>query len=153
MTDKKKLNNVVKAYKTILDFLKAKGFKCDKNEERRSVNFTKTVGFPVEFHFEVQEKELVSLYVKLPFAFSGERRVDGMLAIGEINYRMYDGSFDYKFETGEVFLRLTAAFMDSVVSKELIDSMINNACKALTDYGGKLSALSTGELALDKLFD
>lgn len=152
MTDNKKLKNAEKIYQTICGVLDKQKLVYDKTENKWRVNYTVPVnGLSIQFCLEIDvERDLINLYAKLPFTFSDERRINGAFAIGQINYCLYDGNFDYNFQTGEVFLRLTASFIDSDVSKDLIDYMMNSASKTLSDYGNKLLALSEGKITLEE---
>ena len=85
----------------------------------------------------------------LPFTFGEDKRLEGAIALNQINYTLVDGSFDYNYEDGRVIFRLTSSYRESLISKELFGYMI--ACLAVTvdKYNDKLLVLAKGGTTLE----
>ena len=155
MTDELKLRNAKSVYKILCDLFDEKELVYEKHEEDLVVTLTiNGDDLPMDFVLKVdEERELIRLFSKLPVVFNGEKRLDGAIATCQINYGLADGSFDYRFDKGEVVFRMTSSYKDCVVSKELINYMMGCACYTVDDYNDKLLALSEGKISVKEFFN
>lgn len=153
MAEENKVKQAKAVYKTFCKALDSKKWKYEEHPNDMVITFS-SVGDDIPMEFVVfidAERQLVRMLSKLPFKFSKENRVDGAIATAYINYKLADGSFDYDYSTGEVVFRLTATFMDSLISEELLLYMVACACYTVDDYNDKLLMVAKGMLPVDKI--
>ena len=62
---------------------------------------------------------------------------------------LWDGSFDFDYESGEMYYRMTASFIGSDIGEGLFRYMISMAGKVVDRYNDKLLAVCKGYLSLD----
>ena len=106
---------------------------------------------PMEFVVFIDtDRQLVRMLSRLPFKFPEDNRVNGAVATSYINYKLADGSFDYDYSTGEVTFRLTATFIDSLISEDLLLYMVACACYTVDEYNDKLLMVAKGMLPIDQ---
>ncbi len=98
------------------------------------------------------ERELVRMMSQLPFTFSEAKRLDGAIATSQANYKLVDGNFDYDFATGKIFFRLTSSFRGSLISKDLLNYMIDGSCYMVDEFNDKFLMIDKGLLTVDDVF-
>ncbi|MDE7167332.1 MAG: hypothetical protein K2O28_00615 [Clostridia bacterium] len=155
MADELKLKNAQSVYKILCDLFDEKELSYKKFEDDLVVTITMHGNdLPMNFVVKVdEERELIRVLTKLPVVFQDEKRLDGAIATGKINYGLVDGSFDYNFKKGEIIFRLTSSYKGCTVSKDLIYYMMSCACYTVDDYNDKLLALSEGKITVKDFFD
>ena len=154
MTDDKKLKKAQSVYSGLCEMLDTKGLRYEKHDSDMTITFT-AVGNDIPMRFIVNvdaERGLIRLISPIPATFEGDKRIEGAIATSQINYGLADGSFDFEYETGKVYFRLTTSFMDSIISKEVGRYMIGCAGVVVDEYNDKLLMLSKGNLSLDEFF-
>lgn len=152
MADENKIKQAKTVYNTLCKALDSKKWKYQGHPEDMVVTFTSTGDdIPMEFVvFIDSDRQLVRMLSRLPFKFPEDNRVDGAVATSYINYKLADGSFDYDYSTGEVTFRLTATFIDSLISEDLLLYMVACACYTVDDYNDKLLMVAKGMLPIDR---
>ena len=154
MSEDKKFN-AQNVYNALCAMLDEKNFKYEKHEDDLVVTFT-MVGedFPMKIILNVDaERELIRLLSQIPVTFEDDKRLDGAIATCQINYRLADGSFDYNYKKGTVIFRMTSSYIDSIISKDLLEYMVGVAGYTIDEYNDKLVLLASGELPLETFLE
>ena len=155
MSDEKKLKNAQNVYKTLCDMLDEKGVRYQKHEDDLVVTFLMS-GDDLLMHFILNvdaKRDLIRLLSPIPVTFEEDKRVEGAIATCQANYRLADGSFDYDYSTGKVLFRLTSSYLDSLISKEVLEYMVAISIYAVDEYNDKFFMLSKGQLAIEDFFN
>lgn len=154
MADQKQIKNAETIFNTLCEALNDRKWKYDKHPEDNVVHFV--VGgedIPMEFVIHIDaERELVRMMSQLPFTFSEAKRLDGAIATSQANYKLVDGNFDYDFATGKIFFRLTSSFRGSLISKDLLNYMIDGSCYMVDEFNDKFLMIDKGMLTVDDVF-
>lgn len=155
MNDELKLKNAQKVYDTLCEMLDDKQFTYDRHDDDLVITLVMHgEDIPMQIMFNVDAKrEVIRLLSPIPAVFEEDKRLDGAIATSQINYRLADGSFDFDYKKGKVIFRLTSSFMDSLISKDLLEYMIGVACYTIDDYNDKLVMLANGELPVEAFFE
>lgn len=143
--------NAMTVYKTVCGALDDRHWRYEEFPDDFVVRF-RVVGedIPMDFIIKVDEqRDLVRMLSSLPFAFGEKTRLDGAIALSQINYKLADGSFDYNYKTGEGAFRLTSSYRESLISKTVIAYMIDCACFTVDRYNDKLLMLDKGVISLE----
>lgn len=151
MADEKiKQANIV--YRTLCKALDEREWKYGEHPEDLVITFTYTgEDIPMEFVMAVDaDRQIVRMLSRLPFKFPSDKRVDGAVATSYINYKLADGSFDYDYTTGEILFRLTATFIESIISGDLLWYMVVCACGTVDEYNDKLLMVAKGMLPIEQ---
>lgn len=151
MADEKiKQANIV--YRTLCKALDEREWKYAEHPEDLVITFTYTgEDIPMEFVMAVDaDRQIVRILSRLPFKFPSDKRVDGAVATSYINYKLADGSFDYDYTTGEILFRLTATFIESIISGDLLWYMVVCACGTVDEYNDKLLMVAKGMLPIEQ---
>lgn len=154
MAEQQRSKNADVVFKTVCETLDGRLWKYDKHPEDLVVHFTVSGDdIPMEFVVYIDsERELVRMMSQLPFSFSEEKRVEGAIATCRATYKLVDGSFDYDFKTGRVLFRMTSSFCGSLISKELIEYMIDCSCYIIDEYNDKFLMIDKGVLSIEDFF-
>lgn len=152
MADENKIKQAKTVYNTLCNALDSRGWKYQSHPEDMVVTFTYAgEDIPMEFIvFIDSDRQLVRMLSRLPCKFAEDNRADGAVATSYINYKLADGSFDYDYSTGEVMFRLTATFIDSLISEDLLLYMVACACCIVDEYNDKLLMVAKGMLPVDR---
>ena len=120
------------------------------DEEKKTVVF-QISGEPFETAFKLTvhvEEQLLTLYSKLPFTVEEAHRQAYATAICRLNYdRMFGATFDFSPEKGFTVYRIPVPFRKSLLSAELIESVIRDTHKTVSRYVAYLYDLSHGVAA------
>ncbi len=145
------LTKAQKVYDDLCAMLDKNGIKYHKNENNLSIGFFATgEDIPMEFNVRVDAgRQLISLYSKLPFTVPDEKKNDMAVACCVAGCGLWDGSFDFDYESGEMYYRMTASFIGSDIGEGLFRYMISMAGKVVDRYNDKLLAVCKGYLSLD----
>lgn len=152
MADATKMKQAKTVYETFCKALDARKWKYEDHPEDRVITFS-YMGEDIPMNFVVfidEDRQLVRMLSRLPFTFAEDHRVDGAVATSYINFKLADGSFDYDYFTGEVIFRLTATFIESLVSEELLFYMVACSCYTVDKYNDKLLMVAKGMLPVDR---
>ena len=152
MADATKMKQAKTVYETFCKALDARKWKYEDHPEDRVITFS-YMGEDIPMNFVVfidEDRQLVRMLSRLPFTFAEDHRVDGAVATSYINFKLADGSFDYDYFTGEVIFRLTATFIESLVSEELLFYMVACSCYTGDKYNDKLLMVAKGMLPVDR---
>lgn len=151
MTDNKKALDV---YNMIINVLNDKKWKYEADNDALKVEFT-VVGedLPMKVRVYVDgDKELVTLMSSMGFNFPAEKLIEGAIVTSTINYLLRDGSFDFDISDGEVLFRLTTGFMDSLISEDTLQFMIDLSLFTIDKYNDMFMELAKGYMSLEEFF-
>lgn len=95
------------------------------------------------------KQAVMSIFSQLPFKIKEEKRVEAALAICLANYGLIRGSFDYDVSDGEIRFRLTESFGDSILSDELMYTVLMITCNTVDKYNDKFLCISNGIMDLE----
>ena len=154
MTDDKKLKNAQNVYKSLCEILDENGVRYEKHIDDMVVSFIMTgEDIPMDIVINVDaERELIRLLSPIRATFEGDKRVEAAVATSQVNFNLADGSFDYDFKNGRVLFRMTSSFIDSLISKEVLEYMIGVAGYSIDEYNDKFLMLAKGILPLKSFF-
>lgn len=153
MADANEMKQAKTVYATLCKALDSKNWKYDEHPDDLALTFS-SVGDDLPMGFVVHidaDRQLVRMFSRLPFKFPEESRVDGAIATSIINYKLADGSFDFDYSTGDVTFRLTATFMDSLISEDLLLYMVACSCYTVDEYNDRLLMVAKGMLPAEKV--
>ena len=149
--DTKKAKSV---YGTLCEMLDEKHVRYEKHEEDLVITFVmKGDDLPMQFILKIDDgRQLIRLSSPIPAKFEGDKRIEGAIATSQVNYLLADGSFDFDYEKGLVYFRMTSSYLDSLISKELFEYMVAVAGYTIDEYNDKFLMLSKGLLPLEEFF-
>lgn len=154
MGDTVDLKKAKEVFDSLCEMLDGKNWHYEKHEDDLAVTFT--VGgddIPMQFIMDVDAKrELVRLISPIPVIFDGDKRAEGAIATCQANYRLADGSFDYDFEKGKVYFRMTSSYRDSLISQNLLEYMMACAIFTVDEYNDKFLMLAKGHMPIEEFF-
>lgn len=152
MVTEKELALAKDVFQRICNMLDAKNWHYDKEEEMNAIHFAVTGEIlPMQvIVFVDAERQLVRVMSPLECKFPENRRLDGALAICHVNYLLADGNFDYDYTDGTVMFKCTTSFLDSLISVEALEYMVNLVLCTVDSYNGRLMSLAKGEITIDK---
>ena len=152
MADENKIKQAKTVYNTLCKALDSRQWNYESHPKDMIVTFTYAgEDIPMEFIIFIDaDRQLVRMLSRLPFKFPEDSRVDGAVATSHINYKLADGSFDYDYSTGEITFRLTATFIDSLISEDLLFYMVACSCFTVDRYNDQLLMVAKGMLPIDR---
>ena len=140
-----------KMFEALCAFMDASALVYEKDEKELEV----TVGFsgddlPLKFTLSIDaERELFKIGSLLPFTFREDKRVEGALVTSFANYILANGCFDYSYEKGAVYFRLTTSYRDSLVSGRALGLLLAIAGDIVEKYNDKFLLVSLGAMSVD----
>lgn len=148
------LKQAQKVYTTIMNMLDSRKCICEKEEENLIIKtlFCKRVDLTLTFIIKVDaERELVIVQSKLPFPMPENKRLDGAIAICVANINLYNGSFVYNINNGDIIFKNTTSFTSrSVLSEGLFEYMIVASATAIDRYYDQFFMLASGKLTIQQ---
>ena len=141
-----------KMFDTLCGALDADDLVYRKNEEEMSVSLSFAGDeFPVEIEVTADaERECIRLISPLPFAFRESRRREGALVTGFANYSLREGCFDYLYERGGVYFRMTESYRDSLLSGVSFAFMVSLAVSTVQKYCERFLLVSLGKMSVEE---
>lgn len=104
---------------------------------------------PMTLHLILRaDRQIVSVLSAMPFRMSAERMHDAAVAVIAANHGLIDGSFDLNMQTGEIYFRLTTAFMQTTLSEELFSYLMFVSAETIDRFNDRFMDLNTGKLDL-----
>lgn len=104
---------------------------------------------PMTLHLILRaDRQIVSVLSAMPFKMSAERMHDAAVAVIAANHGLIDGSFDLNMQTGEIYFRLTTAFMQTTLSEELFSYLMFVSAETIDRFNDRFMDLNTGKLDL-----
>ena len=155
MADEKIIKRAKKIFDTACQALDNMNWKYEKDEDRFLIGFgVNGDDIPMAFVIVVDaERQLIRCLSRLDVKFNEETSGLANIACCHFTYKLADGSFDYDFMENTVTFRITASFLDSLVSEELIKYIVSTACNTVDDYNHYFDDIANGKMTLDTLFN
>lgn len=154
MSDKAKLKNAKNVIETVCVMLEDKNIRYNMDEDGLGLNFfLRGEDIPMALFIDVdEEREILRLYSPIPVEFEGEKRVDAAIATCQANNIIADGCFEFDYRKGRITFRWTMSYIDSLLSKELMEYMLAVASIAVDEYNDKFLMLAKGTLSIKDFF-
>ena len=155
MASEKDIYYANEAYKTVCAALDDMGWTYQKDEEKLMVSFgvngeniPMTVG--IVCNLDMQILQLISF---MPFNAPSHRMSELASSICVINYRLAMGSFDLSLDDGTIMFKLSSSFRETLISTELVRSLIYVVCSTVDESNGDLFALCNGDVTLKNIME
>ena len=97
------------------------------------------------------DRQLIILHSPMPFIVPEDMRKEMAVAVARANHGMVDGSFDYGFETGKIYFRLTASFRGSLIAKEVYDYILSVSCSTIDNYNDKFFTVVNKKMSIAEI--
>lgn len=143
------------AYKTLCAVLDDMNWTYQKDEEKFMVSFGVsgenipiTVG--IVCNLDLQALQLISF---LPFNAPSHRMAEMATAICAINYRLALGCFDLNLNDGTVMFKMSSCFRETLISTQLVSSLIYLTCSTVDESNEDLFALCNGDMTLKDILE
>ena len=151
MADQMNILLAEKVYKTLCETIDNMNWHYEKVEERMLIHLeVNGDDLPMSFIIFVDaERQLVRVMSSMPFNMSEEKRLDGAIAVCVASFGMVDGNFIYDMSDGSILFKMTASFMDSIISEPLLKYMISCSCATVDAYNDKFFALNKGVISIN----
>ena len=156
MSDEIKMKRAREVYDSLTAMLDARDWKYQKDEEKLLIRSgIKGDDLPVEFLIVIKPKnEVVQFISVLPFVMPEDKRIDGAIAVSIANYGLIEGSFDYDVMDGEISFRLTTSYRGgSILSDDLLESMIYIASSTVDQYNDKFFMIAKGMMTIEQFIE
>ena len=151
------LQNAENVYNSICNMLNNINFHYDTGRREEDYVITCTVNgddIPMKMLIIVRpEREIVSLLSPMPFMTPEDKRVEMAMAVSVANYGIIDGSFDYDLNDGEIRFRLTASYIESLLSEELFKYMLYVSANTVDRYNDRFMMLAKGNMTLEQFIE
>lgn len=152
MVTDKELASAKDVFERICNILDARNWHYVKDEKARAIRFVVTgEDLPMDIvAFVDAERQLVRILSPLDCSFPEDRRLDGAIAICRVNYVLRDGNFDYDYTNGTVMFKCTTSFLDSSISVDVLEYMVNLTTETVDWFNDRIVLLAKGKMTLDE---
>lgn len=152
--DKKKLKQAQTVYADFCTMLDEHNWKYDKADNLVIETGARGDDLAMDITIRVDaDRQLVVLHSPMPFTVPENMRKQMAVAVSRANHGMVDGDFDYDYESGKIYFRLTTSFRDSLISKEVFEYVIGVSCSTIDDYNDKFLAVVKKEMTIDQILN
>ena len=155
MSEEKELKQAQAVYKSLCEMLDERDWHYEKYEEDLSIKCgAQGEDLPMEIVIEVdKERQLVSLFSKMPFNVGENRRAALAVAVSQANNGMVDGNFDFDYLNGRIYFRMTSSYRESLISKALLEYMLMCSCATIDEYNDKFLIVAKNEMSIDEILE
>lgn len=150
MTDEEKTSKALSAYGTICKFFESHDLKFEKDDSELKVvsSFTGD-DLPMRLVFITDiNRQSIRLLSYMPFDMSKDKLLEGALASCIASYGLAWGGFSIDTD-GTIVFKLTASYIDSDISEDLVLKMILFSNGIIDKYNDKFLAINSGLLSID----
>lgn len=152
--DKNKLKQAQTVYADFCTMLDEHNWKYDKADNLVIETGARGDDLAMDITIRVDaDRQLVVLHSPMPFTVPENMRKQMAVAVSRANHGMVDGDFDYDYESGKIYFRLTTSFRDSLISKEVFEYVIGVSCSTIDDYNDKFLAVVKKEMTIDQILN
>lgn len=155
MTEEMKIQHATEMYEKAKEMLTEKGVKFQSNDEKMMINFIMSGDdIPLDIYVisDAGGQKLRTLS-KMPLKVEPEKMVEMATAVCIANNGLYMGNFDYVLTDGVIFFAIQQGFLETDLSKELIDLMVAATIDAVDKYNDRFLMLNKGVLTLEKFIE
>ena len=153
MMDNKNLKQARAAFVSLCNVLDADEWHYEKDADEMEIDCTaQGDDLPIPIRIRVDgERLLVSLYSRLPFTVSEDRRREMAVAVSRANYNMVDGSFDYDISNGYILFRITGSIRKSLIGENALRYLVYCACNTVDNYNDKFLMVAKSAMTCDEV--
>lgn len=152
--DKKKLKQAQTVYADFCTMLDEHDWKYDKADNLVIETGARGDDLAMDITIRVDaDRQLVILHSPMPFVVPENMRKQMAVAVSRANHGMVDGDFDYDYESGKIYFRLTTSFRDSLISKDVFEYVIGVSCSTIDDYNDKFLAVVKKEMTVEQILN
>ncbi len=109
--------------------------------------------FPILFKFAM-DCGLLAAFGMLPFKVPEKKRKDFAVAVCAANWELADGCFNLELEgEGQIYFKTTANYINTNLSKEVIEHIIDLTAAAVNIYGGKFRKVIKTDMPVERIPD
>ncbi len=155
MSDDIKVQHARAMYEKVKEMLTEKNVRFQSADEQMMINFVISGDdLPMEIYVisDAGGQKLRTLS-KMPFTVSNDKMVEMATAVCIANSGLYMGNFDYVLTEGVIFFAIQQSYLDTDLSKELIDLVIAETVDAVDKYNDRLMLLNKGMLTLEQFIE
>ncbi len=155
MEDEKNTKQAQAAFRTLCEMLDERGWHYEKNPEELFISCSaQGDDLPMEIRICVDaERQLILLLSHMPFNIPEDKRTALAIAVSAANNGMIDGSFDYDYQDGNIFFRMTSSFRDSLVGKEAFEYMLYCSCYTIDRYNDKFLMVAKSNMSNEEILN
>lgn len=139
-------------YNGIISALNQRDWNFKSDDEQRLITFgVRGNDLPVKLRIYVDmENEMIRIVSPMTFKMKEDKRVIGTMAVTVINYALSVGAFSINMADGEVVYVLASSYMDSTLTEDVYESMIDLTVNTVDNYNDRLFAMNMGLLEFDE---
>ena len=136
----------VSVYNTMIEQFEEQNLHFEKHDDDLYVALTvRGDDLPRDCTLAVRaEKQLVQFFSTLPFKVPADKMVDMALSVCHVNNMLIDGCFDLDPTEGWLRFRMTAAYHDSILGKEIFNRMLWLSTAIIDEYNNKFLMVCKG---------
>ena len=155
MAKEKNLYYAREAYDAVCTALDEMDWSYQRDDEKLMVSFGVNgedipITVVIACNLDLQFLQLMSL---LPFNAPSYRMTEVASSICVINYRLAVGNFDLSLDDGTIMFKLNSSFRETLISTELVHSLIYLTCSTVDKSNGDLLALCSGDMTLKDILE
>jgi len=155
MSEELKIRHAKEMYEKTKEMLTEKGVKFQCDEEKMMINFLMGGDdIPMDIYIisDAGGQKLRTLS-KMPLTVEPDKMVEMATAVCVANSGLYLGNFDYILTEGVIFFAIQQSYLNTDLSKELIDLMVAATIDAVDKYNDRFLMLNKGMLTLEKFIE
>lgn len=149
MADARDYKNATLVYETLKKVFDDREWKYTAHDDDLVVTYgVRGDDIPMDFVFKTDaERQLVALISMIPCVIPEDKRDAFALIVCAVNNKLADGNFDFDYESGHVYFRITSSFRESLISDAFIDYITTAASTIVDVYNDKFLMIATGMLS------
>ena len=155
MTDEVKIQHARAMYEKTKEMLNEKGVQFHVDDEKMMINFL--IGgddIPMDIYIISDAGgQKLRMLSKMPVTVDPEKMIEMATAVCIANNGLYMGNFDYVVTEGMIFFVIQQSYLDTDLSKELIDLMVAATIDSVDKYNDRFLMLNKGMLTLEKFIE
>ena len=153
--DEIKIKHASSMYKKLCESMDVLDWEYTKKDEDLQIECSaRGEDLPIDLVININpELQMLSLFSRLPFTVSEDKRLDFAVVTSIVNNTMVDGCFDYDISDGNIFFRMTNSFLDAELGFETIRYLIFCACATIDKYNDKFLMIAKGMLSLEQFME
>lgn len=139
-------------FRGIVSALNRRDWNFKSDEVERTISFgVRGNDLPVKLRIYVDmEEERIRIVSPMTFKMKEDKRVIGTMAVAVMNYALSVGAFSMNMADGEVVYILSTSYLDSTLTEDVYESMIDLTVNTVDNYNDRLFAMNMGLLDIDE---
>lgn len=155
MADEIRVQHAKAMYEKTKEMLTEKHVKFQCEDEKMMINFIISgEDFPMDIYIisDAGGQKLRTLS-KMPFKVADDKLVEMAAAVCIANNGLYMGNFDYVIMDKTIFFAIQQSYLETDLSKGLIDLMVAVTIDAVDKYNDRFIMLNKGMITLEKFIE